>query len=32
MVADTGMRIGRPRQLYVGTAKRSYVPIERRTS
>jgi citrate synthase len=32
MVADPGMRIGRPRQLYVGTAERSYVPIERRTS
>jgi citrate synthase len=32
MVADAGMRIGRPRQLYVGTAERSYVPIERRPS
>jgi citrate synthase len=30
MVADPGMRIGRPRQLYVGTAKRDYVPIEER--
>jgi len=30
MVADPTMRIGRPRQLYVGTARRDYVTIERR--
>jgi citrate synthase len=30
MVAEPGMRIGRPRQLYVGPNERKYVPIERR--
>jgi citrate synthase len=30
MVAEPGMRIGRPRQLYVGPTERNYVPIERR--
>jgi citrate synthase len=30
MVAEPGMRIGRPRQLYVGPAQRDYVPIEKR--
>jgi len=30
MVADPGTRIGRPRQLYIGPAKRDYVAIDRR--
>jgi citrate synthase len=30
MVAEPGMRIGRPRQLYVGPQERKYVPIEKR--
>ncbi|MGD8709497.1 MAG: citrate synthase [Ectothiorhodospiraceae bacterium] len=30
MVADPEQRIGRPRQLYTGAAKRSYVPMHRR--
>jgi citrate synthase len=30
MVAEPGMRISRPRQLYVGPAQRAYVPIEKR--
>ncbi len=30
MVADPDFRIGRPRQLYIGSEKRSYVPIEQR--
>jgi citrate synthase len=30
MVAEPGMRIGRPRQLYVGPNERKYVPIEQR--
>ncbi len=30
MVADPGTRIGRPRQLYKGAAKRDYVPISAR--
>jgi citrate synthase len=30
MVAEPGMRIGRPRQLYVGAKERKYVPIEKR--
>jgi citrate synthase len=30
MVADPGTRIGRPRQLYTGPAKRDYVSIETR--
>jgi citrate synthase len=30
MVADPGTRIGRPRQLYKGPAKRDYVPIGKR--
>ena len=30
MVAEPGMRIGRPRQLYVGPTEREYVPIEKR--
>jgi len=30
MVADPGTRIGRPRQLYKGAAKRDYVPIGKR--
>jgi citrate synthase len=32
MVAEPGMRIGRPRQLYVGPAQRAYVPIENRSA
>ncbi|MCS4505293.1 citrate synthase [Arhodomonas aquaeolei] len=31
MVADPEQRIGRPRQLYTGAAKRDYVPLHRRT-
>ncbi len=30
MVADEEMRIGRPRQLYVGPEQRDYVPIDER--
>jgi citrate synthase len=30
MVAEPGMRIGRPRQLYVGPTQRDYVPIGKR--
>ena len=30
MVSDPHMRIGRPRQLYTGPAKRDYQPIEKR--
>src|SRR6202142_496939 len=30
MVSDPHMRIGRPRQLYTGPAKRDYEPIEKR--
>ncbi len=30
MVADPEQRIGRPRQLYTGAAKRNYVPLHRR--
>ena len=30
MVHDPQSRIGRPRQLYVGSQKRDFVPIEQR--
>jgi citrate synthase len=30
MVADPATRIGRPRQLYVGTAERNYLSIDSR--
>lgn len=30
MIAEPTMKIGRPRQLYVGAASRDYVPIEQR--
>ncbi len=30
MISDPGQRIGRPRQLYTGPAKRDYVPIDKR--
>jgi len=30
MIEDPGQRIGRPRQLYTGAAKRDYIPISRR--
>jgi citrate synthase len=30
MISDPGQKIGRPRQLYVGPAPRSYVPIDKR--
>jgi citrate synthase len=30
MIADEGQKIGRPRQLYTGVGKRSYVPLEER--
>ena len=30
MIADPNQRIGRPRQLYTGPAKRDYVPISGR--
>ena len=32
MVAEPGMRIGRPRQLYVGPKERNYVAIEKRST
>jgi len=30
MIADPAQKIGRPRQLYVGPAERTYVPLDRR--
>jgi len=30
MIADTDRKIGRPRQLYTGAAKRDYVPVKKR--
>ncbi|MCS6946863.1 MAG: citrate (Si)-synthase, partial [Steroidobacteraceae bacterium] len=30
MIADPGMKIGRPRQLYTGPVQRDYVPIDKR--
>jgi citrate synthase len=30
MIEDPHQKIGRPRQLYTGAAKRDYVPISRR--
>jgi citrate synthase len=30
MVTDPRMRIGRPRQLYTGSAKRKFVPLDKR--
>jgi len=30
MIADESQKIGRPRQLYTGVGKRSYVPLEER--
>jgi citrate synthase len=30
MIADPAMRIGRPRQLYTGAAKREYIPVNKR--
>ena len=30
MIEEPTLRIGRPRQLYTGPAKRSYVPIDKR--
>uniref|UniRef100_UPI003873BBC1 citrate/2-methylcitrate synthase n=1 Tax=Natronospira sp. TaxID=2024970 RepID=UPI003873BBC1 len=30
MIGDPAMRIGRPRQLYVGETQRDYVPLDRR--
>jgi citrate synthase len=30
MVADPGMRIARPRQIYVGATERNYIPISKR--
>ncbi|HWP94578.1 MAG TPA: citrate synthase [Gammaproteobacteria bacterium] len=30
MIADPNLRIGRPRQLYTGPARRDFVPIEKR--
>ncbi|HBS05173.1 MAG TPA: citrate (Si)-synthase, partial [Leptospiraceae bacterium] len=30
MIEDPGSKIGRPRQIYTGPARRSYVPIENR--
>ncbi len=32
MLADPGHKIGRPRQLYTGPARREFVPIEQRTA
>jgi len=31
MIADPGMKIGRPRQLYTGSVQRNYTPIEKRS-
>jgi citrate synthase len=31
MIADPNMRIGRPRQLYTGPAKRDYTEVAKRT-
>ena len=30
MISDPGMRIGRPRQLYTGAARRDYVDVKKR--
>ncbi|HIN13873.1 MAG TPA: citrate synthase, partial [Gammaproteobacteria bacterium] len=30
MMADPGLRIGRPRQLYLGPKKRNYIPLDQR--
>jgi citrate synthase len=30
MIADPGMKIGRPRQQYTGATKRDYVPADKR--
>ncbi|HZT19988.1 MAG TPA: citrate/2-methylcitrate synthase, partial [Dongiaceae bacterium] len=30
MIEDPSQRIGRPRQLYTGAARRDYVPVEQR--
>jgi citrate synthase len=30
MIGEKDQRIGRPRQLYLGPARRDYVPIEKR--
>ena len=30
MIEDPGQRIGRPRQIYTGEAKRSFVPVNQR--
>jgi citrate synthase len=30
MIADPDQKIGRPRQLYVGSTQRDYVPVEKR--
>ncbi|GGP27449.1 citrate synthase [Silvimonas amylolytica] len=30
MISDPGMKIGRPRQLYTGSPRRDYVPVEQR--
>jgi citrate synthase len=30
MIADPEQKIGRPRQLYVGSTQRDYVPVEKR--
>ncbi|MDP2877780.1 MAG: citrate/2-methylcitrate synthase, partial [Holophaga sp.] len=31
MIEDTDQKIGRPRQLYVGAPKRSFVPMDQRS-
>jgi citrate synthase len=30
MIADPGMRIGRPRQLYTGPGRREYLDVKQR--
>jgi citrate synthase len=30
MIEDPSQRIGRPRQIYTGSAQRDYVPVSRR--
>jgi citrate synthase len=32
MISDSDSKIGRPRQLYTGHARREFVPIEQRKS
>jgi citrate synthase len=31
MIEDPSQKIGRPRQLYVGSPRRDYVPVDKRS-